>query len=53
MLISFAKTAFTTAGADAISRTKSISETEKEELLKLVHERFAGKMDAEWVWLPG
>ena len=51
MLISFEKTAFTPAGADVISRKKSITETEKQQMLELLHKRFDGKMDGDWVWL--
>jgi hypothetical protein len=51
MLISFEKTAFTPAGADVISRKKSITETEKKQMIELFQKRFEGKMDGDWVWL--
>lgn len=50
-LITFKKTLFTPSGADVISRSKNISETEKMKMLQILHERFNGRMDEKWMWL--
>lgn len=51
MLISFEKTLFTPAGADVISRKTVLTNTEKEEMYRHFQTRFAGTLDADWVWL--
>lgn len=51
MLISFEKTAFTPAGADIISRKKSLHGNEKEKMLQVLKEKFGTKWDSEFVWL--
>lgn len=49
--ITFEKTIFTPAGADVISRNGFISDIDRTKMCQLLHERFLGKMDDEWMWL--
>lgn len=50
MLISFEKTLFTPAGADLISREKTLPETEKQAAFAEFQKRFP-ELSGDWVWL--
>lgn len=51
MLISFQPTLFTPAGADIISRSKNMSDAERETALIKLDSVFHGRFNEDWIWL--